>query len=49
MHAAEIVVREIDCNHVAVILELLGKGVRQPRESLDTHAQIQVLPFNVAS
>jgi hypothetical protein len=39
----------IDRNHVAVILELFGKGICQPGEPPNAHSQIQVLPFDIAS
>jgi hypothetical protein len=34
---------------VAVIFKLLREGVREPRESPDSHSQIQILPLDIAS
>jgi len=44
MDAAEIMKSVVDRNHVAVILEFLGERICEPRESPDTHAEIQILP-----
>ena len=46
--SAEIVVGMIDRNHVAVILKLLGEGIRKAREAPDAHSEVEVLPFHVA-
>ena len=37
MDAAKIVIGMVDRNHVAVILKLLGKGVREPRGASEAH------------
>jgi hypothetical protein len=47
MHATEVVVRMVDRNHVAVVLEFLREGIRQPCEAPDAHSQIQVLPLYI--
>jgi len=44
MDAAEIMKSVVDRNHAAVILEFLGERICEPRESPDTHAEIQILP-----
>lgn len=46
--AAEVVVGMVNRNHVAVILELLRKRVRQASKSPNTHPQIKVLPLGIA-
>lgn len=42
MDANEIIVAEEKGQHVLVILDLLGKGVRQPGKATVAHAETQV-------
>lgn len=42
MHPAEIVIRMIDRNHVAVILKLFGEPIGEPREATNAHPQVEV-------
>jgi hypothetical protein len=48
MHAAEIVVKEIERNLMRVILEFLAESVCQPRESAHPHSHAEVLALHVA-
>jgi hypothetical protein len=49
MYAAEIVIGMVDRNHVAMVFEFLGERIREASKAPDTHSQIQILPFDVAS
>lgn len=48
MDTAEVVIREIDCNHVAVILKLFRECIREPGELFNAHSDIPILPFRIA-
>ena len=48
MNPAKIVIHEIERQRVLVILQLLGKSIRQSREPSHQHAHREVLPLNVA-
>jgi len=47
MHAAEVVVAKMQRYSGSQVLDLLGKCVRQSRESTAHHAKREVLPFDV--
>jgi hypothetical protein len=48
VNPAEIVVHEVNRGMVFVVVQLLAKGVGQPREAAVAHAECEVLAFNVA-
>ena len=48
VNSAEVVVHVMECNRVLQILDFLGKGVGQARESAHRHAHGEVLALNVA-
>src|ERR1017187_632047 len=48
MHAAEVVVEEIQCNLMPVVLNLFAVSVRQSRESSHPHSHRKILPFDIA-
>ena len=47
MHAAEVVIRKVQRNRLAVVLDLLGEPIRQAREVAHGHSHRQVLPLDV--
>src|SRR5437660_6734573 len=49
MYSAEVVMHEVDRNRRDMILNLLGKCVRKPRETAHPHPHRKILSFNVAS
>jgi len=49
MHAAEVVVREVQCDCHPEIEQLLAESVRQARESADRHTHREILPLYIAS
>jgi hypothetical protein len=48
VYPARIVVHVVKRNRVAVILNLLGKSVCQPRETAHLHTHSEILALNVA-
>src|SRR5579871_775031 len=48
MSAAKIVLRDVQRDRSNVIIKLLAKAVRQPREPAVAHADRKVLPFDIA-
>jgi hypothetical protein len=44
----EVVMREMQRNRRAMVLNLLGERIGQPREPADAHAHRQVLPLDQA-
>jgi hypothetical protein len=49
VYPTEIVVGEVQSARRFQIVELLGEGIRQPRESPDRHTHREVLPLNITS
>ena len=47
MDADEIVIHEVERQRVAVVLKLLRKGIRQPREPAHGHAHREVLALGI--
>lgn len=45
--AKPVVPDSIDSNHVCMVLELLGKGVRQARKPAHVHPHGQILPLGI--
>ena len=48
VNPAEIIMHEVKGNGVLEVIDFLGKGVSQSRESAVHHSDSQVLPFDVA-
>jgi hypothetical protein len=48
LDASEIVVHVVKGDHRLVVVELLGEGVRQPREAAHVHPHREVLALDVA-
>lgn len=48
MDTAKIIMRNVQRDRRNVVVQLLAKAIRQPREPARSHAKRKVLPFNVA-
>lgn len=46
MDAAEIVIREPEHHGRGMVLNFLGKGVRQARETADVHSHTEILTLD---
>lgn len=47
MHAAEVVVREVQGDSSSQVLPLFRERIGEPRQSANLHSHREVLPFNV--
>jgi len=48
MHAAKVVMHEVQCNRAFKVFNLFAESIGKPRESAHSHAHGQVLALDVA-